>query len=188
MYKALSEWFRKVRSINVPVNGPIFEEKARYFAKKLGHENLKASSRFLDSFKERQGITSQVFSGEETSVDPDIVGKWSEHLLHICCVYDPKDRFNADEKGYCGKLHQHKPLTLRARGVSIVKNQGLNSWGKHSKERVTIMMAYNQDGTEKLLLLLIEIYAKPRCSRGSNMDLPPSSTYPKRMLGLTMCY
>ena len=39
--KALAEWFKKVRSINVPVNGPLLAEKARYFAEQLGYENFK---------------------------------------------------------------------------------------------------------------------------------------------------
>ena len=54
---ALAEWFNKVRSINVPVNGPLLAEKARYVAEQLGFENFKSSNGLLDRFKERQGIT-----------------------------------------------------------------------------------------------------------------------------------
>jgi len=46
--KALAEWFKKVQSIHVPVNGPLLAEKARYFADQLGDKNFKASNGFLD--------------------------------------------------------------------------------------------------------------------------------------------
>ena len=45
--------------------------------------------------------------------------------------------------------------------------------GKKSKDRVTVLVACNQDGTEKLLLLVIGKYAKPRCFKHINMNLLP---------------
>ena len=98
--KALSEWFRKVRSMNIPVSEPLLQEKAHYFAEQLGHENVKASNGFLDKFKGRHGITGQAVCGEEKSVDPGIVETWSERLPDICRGYSKKDRFNADETGF----------------------------------------------------------------------------------------
>ena len=46
--KALSECFRKVRAMNIPVSGPLLQEKAQYFAEQLGHETFKSSNGFLD--------------------------------------------------------------------------------------------------------------------------------------------
>ena len=97
--KALSQWFRTVRSSNVPLSGPLLQEKARYFAEQLGYENFKASNGFLDRFKEREGITGQNVCGEEKSVDQDIVHAWCERLPDICRNYTPRDRYNADETG-----------------------------------------------------------------------------------------
>ena len=45
--------------------------------------------------------------------------------------------------------------------------------GKKSKDRVTVLVACNQDGTEKVPLLVIGKYAKPRCFRRINMTLLP---------------
>lgn len=45
--------------------------------------------------------------------------------------------------------------------------------GKKSKDRVTVLVAWNQGGTDKLPLLVIGEYARPRCFRNSNMDLLP---------------
>lgn len=128
--KALPKWFKKVRSINVPVNGPLLEEEPRYFTGKLGHENFKASSEFLARFKERQGITSQVISGEEMSVDPNVVGTGSERFPDIGRGYDPKDRFNADDTGLLWKAKPTQTLNLKGQkcsGGSIVKSLSL-SW------------------------------------------------------------
>ena len=133
--KALSEWFRKVRSINVPVNGPLLGEKARYFADQLGYENFKASSGFLDRFKERQCISSQVISGKKKSVDPNVVETWSERLPDICRGYDPRDRFNADETDLLWKATPTQTLNFKGQkcsGVgglgSIVKSVSLSWW------------------------------------------------------------
>jgi len=162
--KALSEWFRKVRGKNIPVSGPLLQEKALYFAQELGYENFKASNGFVEKFKERQGITGQAVCGEEKSIDPDIVKTWSERLPHICRSYSMKDRFNADETGFMWKATPTQTLNLRGEKCT---------GGKKSKERVTVLMACNQDGTEKLPLLVIGKYARPRCFRNSNMNLLP---------------
>ncbi|KAK3753066.1 hypothetical protein QZH41_005505 [Actinostola sp. cb2023] len=155
---------RKVRSINVPVTGTLLAEKARYFANQLGYENFKASSGYLERFKARQSISGQNVCGEEKSVDPDIVEMWTERLPDICCKYSPRDRFNADETGFMWKATPTQTLNFRGEKCT---------GGKKSKERVTVMVACNQDGTDKLPLLVMGKYAKPRCFKNSNMDLLP---------------
>ena len=98
--KALSEWFCKVRAMNIPVSGPLLQEKAQYFAGQLRHGNFKASNGFLDKFKERHGITGQAVYGKVKSVDPGIVETCSEHLRDIFLGYSTKDHFNAEETGF----------------------------------------------------------------------------------------
>lgn len=162
--KALPEWFKNVRSINVPVNGPLLAEKARYFAEQLGYENFKASNGFLDRFKERQGITGQNVCSEEKSVDSSVVDTWAERLPDICRSYGPRDRFNVDETGLQWKATPTQTLHFKGQKCS---------GGKNSKEHVTLLILCHQDGKDKLPLLVIGKYAKPRCFRGSNMDLIP---------------
>ena len=138
----------------------ILAEKAQYFAEKLGYDNFKASNGFLDRFKERQGITCQNVCGEEKSVDSTVVDTWAERLPDIFRSYGPRDRFNADETGLLWKATLTQ--TLHFKGQTC-------SGGKNSKERVTVLVAYKKYGRDKLPLLVIGKYAKPRCFRGSNM-------------------
>lgn len=51
--KALLQWFKRIRSENVPINGPLIKEKALYFAKELNVENFQASEGWLDKWKKR---------------------------------------------------------------------------------------------------------------------------------------
>ena len=130
------EWLKKVRNINVPVNGPLLAEK-------LGYDNFKAGNGFLDRFKERQGSTGQILSDEEKSVDSSVVDTWAERLPDICRSYGPRDRFNADETGLLWKATPTQTLHFKGQKCS---------GGKNSKERVTVLAACNQDGTDKLPL------------------------------------
>ena len=67
-------------------------------------------------------------------------------------------------QAFCGKQPQHKPCIWKGQKCS---------GGKNSKKRVTVLVACNQDGTDKLPLVVIRKYAKPWCFRGSNMGLIP---------------
>ena len=67
-------------------------------------------------------------------------------------------------QAFCGKQLQHKP--------SILKDK--SAVGERTVKSVLLLLvARNQGGTDKLPLLVIGKYAKPRCVRGSNMDLIP---------------
>lgn len=50
---ALIKWFEVTRRENLPVSGPILQQKAISLAKQLGEENFKASSGWLEKFKKR---------------------------------------------------------------------------------------------------------------------------------------
>lgn len=84
--------------------------------------------------------------------------KWKRDFLpHLLEGYQARDVFNADETGLFFKCLPDNTLTF--------KNQKCHG-GKHSKQRVTLMIAANMDGSEKLKLLLIGKSNRPRCFRG----------------------
>ena len=71
--------------------------------------------------------------------------------------YHARDIFNTDETGLFFKCLPDKTLTFKDE-----KCHG----GKHSKERLTVLLAVNMDGSEKLKPLVIGKAMKPRCFKG----------------------
>jgi len=50
---AVLQWFKGMRSENIPVNGVLIKEKALYFAKELNAEKFQASEGWLEKWKSR---------------------------------------------------------------------------------------------------------------------------------------
>lgn len=156
--EAMLKWVKIAREKNLPVSGVIIREKAQEFAKKLGCEDFQASTGWLDKFKRRHGIVQKTVSGESAEVNEDDCETWRETVLKpILHQYTPRNVFNADETGLFFKCLPDKTLTF--------KNEKCFG-GKHSKERITVMVGANMDGSEKLKLLVIGKSKTPRCFRG----------------------
>lgn len=68
--------------------------------------------------------------------------------------YDEDDVFNADELGLFYKLLPSKTLAFKGKKLSN---------GSLPKDRVSLLVGANMSGTEKLPLLMIGRYQKPRC-------------------------
>lgn len=51
--KAVLDWFKSARSQSLPISGGLIKEKPLEFSKKLGQENFKASTGWLDNWKRR---------------------------------------------------------------------------------------------------------------------------------------
>ncbi|XP_048757081.2 tigger transposable element-derived protein 4-like [Ostrea edulis] len=154
---ALLEWFKEKRKDNLPLSGPILLQKADELAKKLSDSSFKGNTGWLDRFKNRHGIVCRTINSESGFVDPQITEDWKEKLGHIIKSYQPCDIFNADETGLFYKLLPEKTLQLKGEDCH---------GGKRSKERLTVMVSSNMDGSEKLKLLVIRKYENPRCFKG----------------------
>ena len=50
------KWFQQARLKNIPISGPIIQEKALQYARELGYNDFKASSGWLDSWKSRFNV------------------------------------------------------------------------------------------------------------------------------------
>ena len=155
--KALVVWFNQARSKQVPLSGPILLEKVTEIAERMGLSNFSGSTGWLDRFKLRHGIVFKNVCGESASVCTTSTDSWKEtHLQRILKDYDPKDIFNADETGL---FYQCLPSrTLATKGETC-------SGDKIPKDRITLMVAANMNGTEKLPLLTIGRFEKPRCMK-----------------------
>ena len=152
--EALMKWFRDVRDKNLPVSGPLLKEKAEVFAKSLGHPGFKASNGWLARFKERNNIHQLRVCGESAGVDDETVDGWREETLPaIIKDYDPQDIYNADETGLFYRMTPDKTLAF----------SGEECHGtKQNKDRLTVMLCSNMNGSEKLKPLVIGKSKNPR--------------------------
>ena len=95
--EATYEWYQKARTKNIPVTGPMLQEKAKRASEELGDSTFTASNGWLDRFKKRYNITSKVISGEAGGVSEETVSSWKERLPSILSGYSPENVLNMDE-------------------------------------------------------------------------------------------
>ncbi len=168
--KSLLEWFKQVRDRNVPVHGPMLQEKAKEFAAKLKIQAFAASNGWLEGFKKRHQILFRQISGEGKAVDDDVCSDWMKQLPDLLQQYNEDDIYNADETALFFKCLPDKTMAFKGEKCS---------GGKHSKERVSLLLATNMSGTDKLQPLLIGKAAKPRAFKGVK-SLPLSYKWNKK--------
>ncbi|XP_067936827.1 tigger transposable element-derived protein 6-like [Watersipora subatra] len=145
---------RQVRSEGVPIDGPILLEKANKFLQDLGKDTT-VSRGWIDRWKKRHSIGSQIVVGESAAVNVGEVEKWKKEVLTpLLQTYTYDNIFNMDETGLFYKLMVDK--TLHFKGEKC-------SGGKLSKERLTVALCANMSGTEKEVPIVIGKFKNPRC-------------------------
>ena len=152
-WKTIKDWFAKARSANVPVGGTVLREKALEIAG-LDIEDFVASNGWIDRFKKQCNVTYKTICGESKSVDMETVEHWRQGLSGKLDGYALKDIFNADETGLFFNMLPGKTMCFRGEDCS---------GGKLSKQRLTVLLITNADGSEKLRPLVIGKAKKPRC-------------------------
>lgn len=127
--EAMYEWYQRARTFkNIPVTGPMLQEKAKRASEELGDSEFTASNGWLDRFKKRFNIKSNVISGEAGGVREETVTSWQERLPNILSGYSPENIFNMDETGQFFRA----PLNR-----SLIQVSKQCTGGKKSKERTT---------------------------------------------------
>ena len=161
--KAMEIWFNDVKhNKNIPIDGPIMQEQAIRFANLFGIKDFKASNGWLEKFKTRYSLTFKNIVGEAGVVDKDAAKNWMENnLLDIIKDYEPKNIFNADETSLFYKAVPNKTMHYKGLACNEVKV---------SKERLSLLLCTNMDGSEKLKPFLIGQFEKPRCFKGINIS------------------
>ncbi|CAF4315451.1 unnamed protein product [Rotaria magnacalcarata] len=137
------EWFAQQRAKQIPICGPILQEKARQVAEQLGYttETFKASNGWLEKFRNRHTISFRTINGESASVDDSTVEEWTQRLSTILDGFNENDVFNAAETGLFYRATPDRSLVLSKEECKC---------GKKSKERLTVLLCSNLTGTEKL--------------------------------------
>ncbi|KAJ6636929.1 Tigger transposable element-derived protein 4 [Pseudolycoriella hygida] len=107
-------------------------------------------------------LSFKIMSGESTDVDKEAVNDWYKQLPNILKDFEPDDIFNMDETGLFFKCLPNKTLADR--------KEKCYGW-KNSKLRLSVLVGANNSGTEKLKLLIIGKFRRPRCF-AKNQQLP----------------
>ena len=158
--KALDLWFKHARTGSVAISGPLLKDRAKDLAKQLGYTDFQCSTGWLTRFRQRHGYQWKVICGEAHAAPEDSIATWNTGLLStILSTYSPENIFNCDETGLFYKMQPKRSY--------VGKGEDCHG-GKSSKERITVMPCANMAGTEKLPLLVIGKFAKPRCFKGVN--------------------
>lgn len=153
--QVMLSWFNCQRQNNVPISGRIIKARAEKFAEQLGVINFKASEGWLGKFKHRHKITCGKINGEARDVDSNVTNDWLNKVWpKLKAKYSAIDIFNAHETELVFKVTPDK--TLKSKGEKFVGS-------KLSKDRITVLVAANMNGTEKRKLLVIGKSKNSRC-------------------------
>ncbi|XP_005400967.1 PREDICTED: tigger transposable element-derived protein 4 [Chinchilla lanigera] len=156
--EALMRWYRIAQCLNVPVNGPMLRLKANDFAQKLGHNDFKCSNGWLDRFKSRYGLVFRAQPAEASGIPVDPSTVWSQNVLpYYLNDYPPKNVFNIKETALLYRMLPTNTFAFKGETCSI---------GKLCKNRITLVVGANMDGSEKLPLLIIGKNRNPHCFKG----------------------
>lgn len=133
-------------------------------------EKFSASSRWLQGFFKRFNLKSVCLSGEAASVSEAEVLASREQVKSVLASFllkglKQEDIFNMDETGLCFRLAPRRGI------VSSLVREGKGV--KKARERVTIALCCNADGSEKYPILAIGQSKKPRSFRDFPSLKPP---------------
>jgi hypothetical protein len=156
---SLKTFISQCNDNQVNISKSLIKTTSTVLAKELGIDNYEGSDGYFYRFKKRHNLKHYTINGESGSVSEEAVVEWSQKLQNIIKDYNPKDIYNADETGLFWRLMPNKTYSLQNK-----KCEG----GKKSKERVTIMLCTNMDGSEKLKMLFIGKSKNPRCMKKIN--------------------
>lgn len=124
-------WFCNARSRNIPVNGPLLQQKALMIARTIDKSTIfVATNGWPHKFIGRNEIKFKALSGQGASVDQNVVIDW-KNGLHIIEGFSPENIYNIDETGLFYKQTPNKSYVL-------CNQQGHG--GTSSKLRLTVAL------------------------------------------------
>ena len=154
---ALLQWFKQAKSRGLIITGPMLREKAKNIGK-IMNLNFDSSSSWVTRWRERNLIVFKCKHGEKQDHYSESAKNWIVSVwLKIHERYSATENYNCDETG----LYFH----ALPEGTLCFKNDKL-SGSKKSKERLTVLLTTNMDGSDTLWPFVIGKLANPCCFRG----------------------
>jgi len=161
-------------------------EKAKLIATGLGipADALRFSPGWLQKFKDRNGIRQQKLQGEADSADQGAIIESIPLLRERCSGYSLELIYNMDETGLFYRFvnlclsysiiltNSNDNIFDRLEPDKTLASKRLHG-RKKNKERLSIALCANSDGSHKLDPLVIGKYAKPRCFKNVNIANMP---------------
>lgn len=144
------------------VTGSVVTELAIYLSDELRiHPAFrpKFSQGWLHKFQRRNGLSFRKRYGEAASVDQEAARSGRERLQSITSQYALHDVYNMDETSFFYRQSAAGSISRRAK-----------SGRKQDKRRLTLAVAANADGSDKLPLLIIGKTKQPRDLRGHDVS------------------
>ena len=142
-------WFTQQCVKQIPMSGPILQEKARQIDEQLVYssETFKASNDgWFEKFRNRHTILLRTMNGKSASLDISTMEEWAQRLSMIFAGFNENDVFNADETGLVYRATFDRSLVLSKEECKS---------GKKNKERLTVFLSSNLSWTKKLKLVVI---------------------------------
>ncbi|XP_033731864.1 tigger transposable element-derived protein 4-like [Pecten maximus] len=87
---ALYVWFANARAQNIPISDDILKTKAQKFGDELGIQTFHYSNGWLNRFKTRHKISSQVISGESAGIPTALIDEGRKKAADVIKNYDPR--------------------------------------------------------------------------------------------------
>ena len=135
----------------------MLREKAKNFGK-IMNLNFDPSSSWVTRWRERNLIVFKRKHGEKQDHDSEAAENWIASVWpKVHERYSASEIYNCDETGLYFRALPEETLCF--------KNDKL-SGSKKSKERLTVLLTANMDGSDKLRPFVIGKSANPRCFRG----------------------
>lgn len=107
---------------------------------------------WVRGFLKRYSVKDRKRHGEAAGVDTEAMEEQLIAVRRLVRLYQPEDVYNCDETGLFFKLVPERSLTTCA-----VAGQ------RQSKERISLLLASNADGSHKLPLWIVGKRSNPRC-------------------------
>ena len=126
------------------------------FAKEFGHPDWQGYGSFITRWTKRYGIVNRAISGSKGSAAPlDELETWKETvLLPTLSRYSPNDIYNGDETALFYKCLPHRTYCF---------NGDKPAGSAKRKDRLTLLLITNMDGSDHRKLSVIGKAITPRC-------------------------